>query len=81
MSALPPSEDDAIERCAEHLRSFAGSDAARAALALLKALELRYKDKLLEVTPEQLSARQAATKQLIALQRVLRGEDHAIGSI
>ena len=61
----------AIEGHTEVLRQFHGSEAHRAMMALLQALELAYKDELVSVQPDQLVSRQTAIKQVVALRKAI----------
>lgn len=61
----------AIESHTEVLRQFHGSDAHRAMMALLQALELTYKEELVIVQPDQLISRQTAIRQVVALRKAI----------
>lgn len=61
----------AIESHTEVLRQFHGSDAHRAMMALLQALELTYKEELVSVQPDRLISRQTAIRQVVALRKAI----------
>lgn len=72
--------DQAIERvnkAMETMKDYAGTDASLAAVRLLQAMAELYRHELVNVAPSDIAFRQAAAKQVMALENVFAGDANA----
>lgn len=68
----------ALEKSANLVREYAGSEANKASSKLIEILIESYKIDLVTTTPELLPGIQSKIQQLLALRRCLLGEDSGI---